>query len=69
MPNWGVKLIIRPHQSLFFAVNTIHISNASLSDLNPGVNISTPIQSRIFLVEIDFPENPGGLNRSMQHLC
>jgi len=37
----GANLFIRPHQSLFFAVNAIHISNASLGDMNPGVNIST----------------------------
>ncbi len=37
----GANLFLRPHQSLFFAVNAIHISNASLGDMNPGVNITT----------------------------
>jgi lipid A 3-O-deacylase len=37
----GTNLFIRPHQSLFVAVNAIHIFNASLGDLNPGVNITT----------------------------
>jgi lipid A 3-O-deacylase len=37
----GANLFLRPHQSLFFAVNAIHISNASLGDSNPGVNITT----------------------------
>jgi lipid A 3-O-deacylase len=32
----GANLFIQPHHSLFFAVNAIHISNASL-----GVNITT----------------------------
>jgi lipid A 3-O-deacylase len=37
----GANLFIRPHQSLLFAVNAIHISSASLGDSNPGVNVTT----------------------------
>lgn len=37
----GANLFLQPHQSLFFAVNAIHISSASLGDINPGVNITT----------------------------
>jgi lipid A 3-O-deacylase len=37
----GANLFLQPHHSLFFAVNAIHISSASLGDRNPGVNITT----------------------------
>lgn len=36
----GTNLFVRPRQSLFVAVNAVHISNASLGDTNPGVNVS-----------------------------
>lgn len=37
----GTNFFVCPRQSLFFAVNAVHISNASLGDMNPGVNVST----------------------------
>lgn len=37
----GMNVFRRAHQSLFFAVNLIHISSASLGDTNPGVPITT----------------------------
>jgi lipid A 3-O-deacylase len=37
----GANIFVRPRQSLFFAVNAVHISNASLGDSNPGVNVTT----------------------------
>lgn len=36
----GVHYFVRPRQSISFAANAVHISNASLGDANPGVNAS-----------------------------
>jgi lipid A 3-O-deacylase len=36
----GAHYFLRPHRSLDFAANAIHISSASLGDKNPGVNAS-----------------------------
>jgi hypothetical protein len=36
----GVQYFVRPRQSISFAANAVHISNASMGDSNPGVNAS-----------------------------
>jgi lipid A 3-O-deacylase len=36
----GLHYFVRPHQSISFAANAVHISNASMGDANPGVNAS-----------------------------
>jgi lipid A 3-O-deacylase len=36
----GANIFVRPRQSLFFAADAVHISNASLGDHNPGVNVT-----------------------------
>jgi lipid A 3-O-deacylase len=36
----GVHYFIKPHRSIDFGANAIHISSASLGDRNPGVNAS-----------------------------
>jgi lipid A 3-O-deacylase len=36
----GLHYFVRPHQSITFAANAVHISNASIGDANPGVNAS-----------------------------
>lgn len=36
----GVQYLVKPHQSLTFQANAVHISSASLGDSNPGVNAS-----------------------------
>lgn len=41
---FGTNIFIRPQQSLFVGVNAIHISNASLGDSNPGVNITVQLR-------------------------
>ena len=36
----GVHWFLRPHRSLDFGANAVHVSSASLGDRNPGVNAS-----------------------------
>lgn len=36
----GFHYFVRPHRSISFAANAVHISSASLGDSNPGVNAS-----------------------------
>jgi lipid A 3-O-deacylase len=36
----GMHYFLKPHQSLTFQANAVHISSASLGDSNPGVNAS-----------------------------
>ena len=36
----GVHYFLRPHRSIDFSANAVHISSASLGDRNPGVNAS-----------------------------
>jgi lipid A 3-O-deacylase len=36
----GVHYFVKPHRSIDFGANAIHISSASLGDRNPGVNAS-----------------------------
>jgi hypothetical protein len=45
-PQFGVGFhyFLKPGQSLTFAANAIHISNASLGDSNPGVNATVQFQ-------------------------
>jgi lipid A 3-O-deacylase len=40
----GFQYFIRPHRSIMFSANAIHISSASLGDRNPGVNASVQFQ-------------------------
>ncbi len=40
----GVHYFLKPKQSLNFAANAVHISNASLGDSNPGVNATVRFQ-------------------------
>ncbi len=39
----GVHYFIGPRQSITFAANAVHISNASMGDSNPGVNASVQL--------------------------
>ncbi len=39
----GAHYFIRPRQSISFAANAVHISNASMGDSNPGVNASVQV--------------------------
>jgi lipid A 3-O-deacylase len=41
----GVHYFVRPHASITFAANAVHISNASLGDANPGVNASVQLSA------------------------
>ncbi len=34
----GIHYFVKPEQSITFAANAVHVSNASLGDANPGVN-------------------------------
>lgn len=43
---FGTNAFVQPRQSLFVAVNAVHISNASLGDTNPGVNVSAQFSVR-----------------------
>lgn len=45
-PQFGVGMhyFVRPKQSIIFAANAVHISNASLGDSNPGVNATVQFQ-------------------------
>ena len=40
----GIHYFLRPRQSINFAANAVHISNASLGDANPGVNATVRFQ-------------------------
>lgn len=40
----GLHYFIKPGQSITFAANAVHISNASLGDSNPGVNATVQFQ-------------------------
>lgn len=40
----GIHYFVRPSQSITFAANAVHISNASLGDFNPGVNATVQFQ-------------------------
>ena len=40
----GVHYFVKPDQSITFAANAVHISNASLGDANPGVNATVQFQ-------------------------
>jgi hypothetical protein len=40
----GFHYFVKPHRSIDFAANAIHISSASLGDRNPGVNASMQFQ-------------------------
>ncbi len=45
-PQFGVGMhyFVKPTQSITFAANAVHISNASLGDANPGVNATVRFQ-------------------------
>ncbi len=40
----GIHYFVKPTQSITFAANAVHISNASLGDANPGVNATVRFQ-------------------------
>ncbi len=40
----GIHYFVKPRQSINFAANAVHISNASLGDSNPGVNATVRFQ-------------------------
>ncbi|HEY0759240.1 MAG TPA: acyloxyacyl hydrolase [Acidisarcina sp.] len=40
----GFDYFLKPHRSISFAANAVHISSASLGDRNPGVNASVQFQ-------------------------
>lgn len=40
----GLHYFTKPHQSVDFEINAVHISSASLGDRNPGVNASMQFQ-------------------------
>lgn len=40
----GFHYFVKPHQSITFNANAVHISSASLGDRNPGVNASMQFQ-------------------------
>jgi lipid A 3-O-deacylase len=40
----GLHYFVKPGQSITFAANAVHISNASLGDSNPGVNATVQFQ-------------------------
>lgn len=39
----GVHYFVKPHRSIDFGANAVHISSASLGDKNPGVNASVQL--------------------------
>lgn len=41
---FGFQYFVKPHRSIMFSANAIHISSASLGDRNPGVNASLQFQ-------------------------
>jgi hypothetical protein len=36
----GMHYFVKPRRSIDFGANAVHISNASMGDRNPGVNVT-----------------------------